>query len=297
MSWQMHAAAAYARLVRKPRTYRSARSAEAFLQQRKSCPEPPKQITAQRHHRLTHARHGQFGCYTLSPSGEATPGRGSVVYVHGGGYVSEIHSAHWTLISDIANASNSAVHVPIYGLAPQHNAAEAIELIQAVIASAASTGPVYIVGDSSGGALALASTQVWLAAGNPPPCGLTLISPWLDIALRNPAIEQVAAKDPWLGPEGLRYIGKRWVADLDDTDPRVSPLFGELVALPPVDLYVGTRDIFMPDCRLLRDQLPRDNNSYHEEPGAIHVYPLLPVPEGRRARTIAVAHIANTLRH
>jgi hypothetical protein len=115
LSWQMHAAAAYARLVRKPRTYRSARSAEAFLKQRKSCPEPPKQISAQRHHRLTHNRHGQFGCYTLNPSGEATPGRGSVVYVHGGGYVSEIHSAHWTLISDIANASNSAVHVPIYG--------------------------------------------------------------------------------------------------------------------------------------------------------------------------------------
>lgn len=72
-------------------------------------------------------------------------------------------------------------------------------------------------------------------------------------------------------------------------------MFGELTALPSIDLYVGTRDIFMPDCRQLHSRLSPDKVTYHEEPGAIHIYPLLPVPEGRNARTSLLAHIANTL--
>jgi hypothetical protein len=35
--------------------------------------------------------------------------------------------------------------------------------------------------------------------------------------------------------------------------------------------------------------------TYHEEPGALHVYPLFPVPEGRAARKVMVAHVKNAL--
>jgi acetyl esterase/lipase len=289
----MHALAAYARLVRKPRSYASERSAEAFLARAKSRPQPPTKPS----HRTELTQYGGFDCYTVSPPDQTTPQSGCVIYVHGGGYVSEIHSAHWKLIADIATAINGRVLVPIYGLAPDHHASEAAEFVETVIIAAASSGPVYIAGDSSGGGLALAATQTYLAAGNPPLSGLTLISPWLDIALRNPDSDRIAPRDPWLGPEGLRHVGRRWAADLDDKDPRVSPLFGELDALPPIDLYVGTRDVFLPDCRTLRDRLGPARVNFHEEPGAIHVYPLLPVPEGRDARATLVAHIADTLRY
>jgi acetyl esterase/lipase len=124
------------------------------------------------------------------------------------------------------------------------------------------------------------------------PLGLTLISPWLDIALDNPAIDDVEAGDPWLTRLGLRLFGRAWAGSLAAEDFRVSPIHAEVADFPPMDLYVGDRDITVADCRLLRDRAPDGRLRYHEEPGAVHVYPLLPVPEGRAARVQMVGRIA-----
>jgi len=47
-----------------------------------------------------------------------------------------------------------------------------------------------------------------------------------------------------------------------------------MTGLPPVDLWVGTRDITLPDTRLLRDLLTAAGVevSYEEKQAAIHVY-------------------------
>ncbi|MET0451202.1 MAG: alpha/beta hydrolase fold domain-containing protein [Mycobacterium sp.] len=296
MSWQMHVAATYTRVLRKPRTYGSVRAAAAFLARPKSAPRPPETLSADKRLQLSRTTFGAFHCYTLQPRDQGTPvaDSGSIVYLHGGGYVNEIRSAHWNLAADIADACHRPVHLPIYGLAPRHHAVEASGFVQAVIHSAATVGPVYLVGDSSGGGLALAAAQNSMGVVRLALRGITLISPWLDIALRNPDVHVVAPHDPWLSPHGLRYIGQKWVGDLRDDDPRVSPLFGNSAGLPSIDLYVGTRDLFMPDCRLLRDRLDEGALRYHEAPGAIHIYPLLPVPEGRRARLSLLAHMADS---
>lgn len=286
MSWQMDAIAAYARLWRRPRSYRSAASAAAFLRRPKHSAAPPVRLAASRHHPISQTRYGEYTCYTVNPPGhhDVGDGRGSTLYVHGGGYVTEITRAHWTLISDIAATTRCPVHVPIYGLAPHHDAVDAHAFLREVVTDHAARGPVHLVGDSAGGGLALAVTQRWLADGGAPPVGLTLISPWLDATVSNPAIANVAHRDPWLGVGALRVVAKVWAGALDITDPRVSPVFGDLSTLPPIDLYVGTRDILQPDCLRLHDGAPAGRVTYTEEPGGIHVYPLLPAPEGRRAR-------------
>ncbi|MCA1508656.1 alpha/beta hydrolase fold domain-containing protein [Bradyrhizobium sp. NBAIM02] len=207
--------------------------------------------------------------------------------------MSEIHLEHWSLIAEITDATKRAVHVPIYGLAPKHSAIEAVRFIQEVIEMA--EPPFYLLGDSAGAGLALASTQVWLARGGTPPCGLTLISPWLDIGLSDPAAVEVAASDPWLGIEGARHVGRNWARGLALNDPQVSPIFGRLDNLPNMEIYVGDRDLFMPDCRRLYELVGRERCVYHEEPGAIHVYPLLPVPEGRRSRSQLISSIAGVM--
>jgi hypothetical protein len=61
-------------------------------------------------------------------------------------------------------------------------------------------------------------------------------------------------------------------------------------------VLVGTRDITLPDCRALRDRVgPGTELTYHEEPGAIHVYPLLPVPEAKAGRAAIVEHLRKNL--
>ncbi|MDA2893350.1 alpha/beta hydrolase fold domain-containing protein [Mycolicibacterium sp. BiH015] len=298
MSWQMHVIAAYARLWRRPRTYGSAASAAAFLRRPKHSAAPHVRLTKLRHHRIGETRYGDYTCYTVHPPGQpdVQDSLGSTIYVHGGGYVTEIAVEHWSLIADIATATGRPVHVPIYGLAPDHDALEAHAFLREVLADLTSGGPVHLAGDSAGGGLALAVTQQWLADGGDPPTGLTLISPWLDATVSNPAIPTLAHLDPWLSVEALHVIAEAWAGPLDIADPRVSPLHGDLSTLPPVDLYVGTRDILQPDCPRLRDEAPEGRVSYTEEPGALHVYPLLPAPEGRRARAQLLTRLSARLR-
>lgn len=293
MSWQMHAIATYGRLVRRPRTYATERSARAYLNRPKKNGEPPSRLATSDRYRLTSATVSGFRCHTVqSASTEPIPTRcPSVVYVHGGAYVNQIAPAHWRLVCAIADATRRPVHVPLYGLAPQHHAEEAIDFLGHVISRASHNGPTYLAGDSSGAGLALAATQATISAGATPPLGLTLISPWLDIALTNPAIPSLARRDPWLAVPGLRECGRVWAGHLAADDYRVSPIFGALQNLPPIDLYIGDRDIFVADCRRLRDSIGAGRITYHEQPGAIHIYPLLPVPEAEPARRALLSHI------
>jgi acetyl esterase/lipase len=294
MSWQMRAIAVYVRLTRKPELLTLA-AGESRLAKPKGPSTPPAKLT--RRCDVTCDTVESFDVYTVRPKNSSVSATipATVIYLHGGAYVSEIQPPHWTLIGNLATQLGCPVVVPIYGLAPQHHVDEAFTLVHSLLTTLTAAGPTYLVGDSAGGSLALATTQAWLASGGPPPRGLTLMSPWLDATLKNTDINEVEPSDPWLTRPGLAPIAKSWAHQRDLDDPWVSPLFGELTDLPLIDLYIGDRDITMPDCRLLRDRLPADRIRYHEQPGAVHVYPLLPTPEGRTARREFIAHIKTVL--
>jgi epsilon-lactone hydrolase len=293
VSWQMSAIAAYLRLTRKSRFATASRGA-ARLTEPKGSSAPPAKLT--RRCDVTREAVEAFGVYTVRPkqdSGQRLSA--TVVYLHGGAYVSEIQPQHWALIAELAIELGCRVVVPIYGLAPAHTAEEAVTLMHSVLGSATAHGPTYLVGDSAGGGLALSAALSWQAVGGPKLQGLTLIAPWLDLSLSNPAIASVEPSDPWLSTSGLAVCAEAWRGPFDVNDPRVSPIYGTLADVPPIDLYVGDRDVMVSDCRLLRDRIPAERLGYNEEPGAVHVYPLLPAPEGRAARRQLIAHIRDVL--
>ena len=141
-SWQMHAVAAYMRLMRRPRTYATASTAAAWMARPKQMPDPPERLN--RRHRVSLSVIDDFAVYTVTAERSPTTRTGSTIYVHGGGYVNEIHRQHWKLVADIADATGQAVQVPIYGLAPQHHAEQAITFLQAVLIRASADGPIYL---------------------------------------------------------------------------------------------------------------------------------------------------------
>jgi monoterpene epsilon-lactone hydrolase len=236
--------------------------------------------------------HG-FDLHRVRPHGPDTGV--TVVYLHGGAYTSEIVRQHWSLIAFIAGRTGHEVAVPIYGLAPAHQGLAALEFVTGVIAAETARGRrCYLAGDSAGGGLALLAAQ---AAGGESGgvAGVTAIAPWLDLSISNPEVDLVEPHDPWLRRPGLRPLAAAWAGDTPLQDPRLSPLFGDLSRLPPLQILVGTRDITLPDCRLLRDRLPQSVRlTYHEQEGAVHVYPLLPVPEARPGRQAILDHITST---
>ncbi|MEU4558623.1 alpha/beta hydrolase [Actinoplanes sp. NPDC023936] len=273
VSWQMRGVGLFTRLVYR-RRYATETAGLRTLNRPKGPSAPPKSLAC------TSSTVNGFTVYQVGDAETA------VVYLHGGAYTSEIVEQHWSLIGFIAEQAGCEVHVPIYGLSPEHHGREALDLVSEVIRGLGR--PCHLVGDSAGGGLALLAAQ----ANKGRVAGLTMIAPWLDLTMSNPGIDAVEPHDPWLFRAGLRPIADAWTGGLALDDPRLSPIHGDLDGLPPTQILVGTRDITLPDCRLLRDRLPAGTPlTYHEEPGAIHVYPLLPVPEARAGRRAIVAHI------
>ncbi len=255
----------------------------------KANPAPPDELT--RAHNLSlRTLHG-FSTYTVRPRQPSGAIR-AVMYLHGGGYVNEIASQHWTLIGRMADAGLT-VEVPIYGLMPQYGWADAYRFVPAVYQEMIhrhGEGNVILSGDSAGGGLALGLTSVLPDLKMPAPHSLMLISPWLDVTCRNPEIHAVEPKDPWLGLPGARIAGAHWSEGVDPTDPRVSPVNMDVSQLPPTRIYCGTHDIVYPDVRLFRGRSPQVELMTCE--GACHVYPLLPVAEGRQAAKEIVEKLA-----
>lgn len=199
-----------------------------------------------------------------------------LLYFHGGCYVFEIAPEHYRFCAALSRALDATVTIPIYPLAPEYSAEDTQQKLRAVLDA---LGPFDAwLGDSAGAGLALALAQ---QLPTPPP--LVLLSPWLDIALENPAIGPIDDRDPWLSRPGLRECGRLYAKDLDPKDPRVSPLHGPVEMIPRISMFIGTRDIFLPDARKLRDRAP-EKVALFEYPEMVHDFMLIrALPEARAA--------------
>src|SRR6185369_6170015 len=153
------------------------------------------------------------------------------------------------------------------------------------LAAVAGSANVTFMGDSSGGGISLALAQVLREKGLAQPGHVVLLSPWLDATLSNPEIAAIDKIDPFLGVDGMKYGGAVYARDVDPKSYVVSPVYGSLKDLAPISLFIGTRDIFFPDCRKLRDQAQAEGVriDYREYDGMVHDWMLGPMPEAKHA--------------
>jgi acetyl esterase/lipase len=213
---------------------------------------------------------------------------GEVLYLHGGAFVEGIFYWHWYFVARMVERLGMTFTVPLYPLAPEHDCATisafTLDLYRQLVGDRSE--PWVIMGDSAGGGLAMALTQQATAAGLTPPAALVLLSPWLDLTMTDPAQEGLEKVDPLLSRAGPEAAGRWYAGTWPIADPRVSPLFGEVAALPRTLMFCGTHDILVADARRFaaRAEAAGVPLEYHEEEGLIHAYPLLFFPESRKAR-------------
>lgn len=223
--------------------------------------------------------------HTVSPA--EIPVRGTVVYLHGGGWIHEAAPTHWKWVQRLAEEASVSVVMPAYPLAHEGGTAETVVPRIAELCEEAE-GPVILMGDSAGASIAM-SVSLLLAERDTPVALTVLISPPIDMRFTNPDIDAVQPDDPWLVKEGQLEIAEMWIGEHGE-DPVLNPFFGDPHGLNRLMIFSGTRDILNPDARLFVARLREAGADveYYEQPGHLHVYPLLPTPEGRKARRIIV---------
>ncbi len=190
--------------------------------------------------------------------GGAVEGGGwHLLYLHGGGFVNPLHSAHWDIIASLIKSAGASVTLPLYPLCPEHTREEALAFIDAVYARLRAAHPtqrLMVIGDSAGAHHALTLALRLRDAGAPAPERLALLSPWLDLTLSSPDVPRVAPLDAMLRPGELREWGRWWAGGLDPASPAVSPLFADLRGLPPTEVFAGTHDVLWPEARALSER-------------------------------------------
>ena len=205
---------------------------------------------------------------------------GALIYLHGGAYVCPMVAGQWGIVEGLIDRTGLPVIIPDYPLAPKHAATDAFDVAQPIIDEVqAEFGRVILFGDSAGGGLAISLAMQRRDAGARQVDGLVLYAPWADVTMTNPAITDVQRLDKILRVPGLVWVGRAWAGDLDPADPRVSPLYGDLSALPPMLIFQGDADILGPDTIEFARAATRAGVDVRlrVEPGGFHVY-VLSVP-------------------
>lgn len=227
--------------------------------------------------------------FTLSPK-DTLKGTGKhILYLHGGAYVQSFTLAHWNFLAMLVKESKSTVTAPDYPLAPTHTYKDAFSMVSKLyknILENVDPSELIIMGDSAGGGFALALAQMLKKENIPQPYQVILLSPWLDISLNNPEIKNIDSSDVFLGLEGLKRAGIAYAGNSSLNNFLVSPVYGSIEGLGKISLFIGTREILLPDARKLK-KIAEEKGvevNYYEYPGMFHAWMLVNLPESKKAK-------------
>ena len=195
------------------------------------------------------------------PEGDAspTPDAPLILYLHGGAYIMGAPETHAPMLAALSLRARLPAFLPRYRLAPEHPfpAAyhDALKVWEALIEQGWQPGRIVLGGDSAGGGLALALLAALCQRGTPP-AGLFAFSPWTDLTFTGAAIRQNARADHYLPVTRLDEVRDFVLAGADPDDPRISPLFADFPAPPPVLIHAAQSEILRDDALRMAGPLP-----------------------------------------
>jgi epsilon-lactone hydrolase len=174
----------------------------------------------------------------------------AILFLHGGAYVLGSAKAYRGFVSQIAVRANVAAFVLDYPLAPEHPFPAAYETAVAAQRWLGVQGiaQLALVGDSAGGALALATLNP--QEGNSPSvASVVVFSPWVDLAMTGASFTNPDTYDPIFQRQVLVGAAATYLNGADPKDPRASPLYSVPDKLPPLAVQVGSDELLLDDAR------------------------------------------------
>jgi acetyl esterase/lipase len=207
-----------------------------------------------------------------------------ILYLHGGAYVSGSLDSHRELCARLSLETGGSVLALDYRLAPEHPLPAAIEDASAAWRWVIGDGGfradhAAIAGDSAGGGLTIAALIAVRDAGGELPAAAVVLSPWVDVACRQPSYVGRAELEPMLQADFLLADAARYVGDADLLDVRANPIDADLTGLPPVLVLVGTDEILHDDSLVLHERMRAAGVDAEKVVGEdmFHVWPAFPM--------------------
>lgn len=224
-----------------------------------------------------------------------------ILYFHGGSYMGEITQEHWNFLEKVINNTGATVILPDYPLTPKYNYKDVFNMVEPLyneIVSKINLDNFMVMGDSAGGGLALALEEKIVADTNALstqedseeikqdemgviydyklPAKTILISPWLDVRLENPEIEEVQKVDKDLNKDTLKLAGIAYAGSDGINSYLVNPIDGDLSKLKNITVFTGTYDILNPDVHVLEQRAKEQGIAINvkEYEGASHIWML-----------------------
>ncbi len=183
---------------------------------------------------------------------ESGAGEGTLLYLHGGGWMLFSLDTHDRLMREYADAAGCAVVGLDYSLAPEHPFPTALnETVDCVnwlnhegSAHGLNTGKLLIGGDSAGGNLALAATKLLRDTGARVPDGVLINYGALDTEHRT-SHQRYNGLPYMLDVSEMDDFWQAYVAETERNSPYARVLLGELGGLPPTHLCIAECDILL----------------------------------------------------
>ncbi len=182
----------------------------------------------------------------------------AILFVHGGGYHLGDARSYLGFASQLAALTGRTVFSADYPLAPEARFPAAFDAVWAVREWFLSRGfkQYAAVGNSAGGGLVLAMADQ--AAPDARLASIVVFSPWTDLSNSGVSFTDPATYDPVFKPALLQGLAHSYLDGASPHDPKASPLFGALRAMPPINVQVG------------EDELLRDDSIRFAERAAAH---------------------------
>lgn len=225
-----------------------------------------------------------------------------ILYAHGGGYTCGGLGYARILAAKLAVATGFSVVSFEYRLAPEHKYPAPLEdgmkIWKYLMEKGYEPNKVLLAGDSAGGNLVLCMTMKLIKEELVSPKGLILFSPWTDMTATSKSYEKYKEKDPILTKEYVEGVRNAFVGeDVDFSDPKYSPLYGDFTSFPPIFIMVGRNEILLEDSVQLQKKILKAGGEaiIDIEKDGWHVYQQMPLPIATRAMKRVADYVSNII--
>jgi monoterpene epsilon-lactone hydrolase len=190
-------------------------------------------------------------CHPLDAATDAV-----IVYLHGGGFVSNSAASHRKLAAHFAKLAGASAFVVDFRLAPEHVYPAQLDDAEAAYAALVERGfqpqRIAIAGDSAGGNLAVNLVSRLKQRARPLPAAVVAFSPWVDMELLGESLAANAESDALVSRPVVETMSALLLGDQTSrTDPMVNPLHADLNGFPPLYVTASESEALFDDARRL----------------------------------------------